>query len=77
MSSTLVYEPVVIQKNFGLDDELKFVLRKAFSDGRVNLVFSQKDTDYLRGLRDAGIKGANELIDAINEHEQVRVYEEY
>ena len=76
MSSTLTWEPQHREKD-SLPDELKFVLRKQCSDGYVDIRMSESDLAYLRGLRDAGVKGAQTLIEAIEKYESIIVREEY
>lgn len=75
MSSNLAWEPGCRQKN-SLPDQLKFVLRKKYGD----VVDANMDTDdlpYLTGLRDAGIDGAQTLIDAIEKYDEISVVEEF
>lgn len=74
MSSSLIWEPVVKQKENDLDDQLKFSLRKRYGDP-VNLRFNHQDLGYLRGLSDCEVKGADELIEAIKKHGEVLVKE--
>lgn len=74
MSSNLVWEPVVKQKENVLDDQLKFIFRKHYALPRV---FDQSDIPYLTGLKDAGVIDADILIKAIEKHNQVNVQEKY
>ena len=73
MSLNLYWEPADREAN-DLPDELKYVMRKRF-DGAVDTVFDEGDAHYIQGLRDAGVKGAQELLDAIAKHGSVRVFE--
>ena len=75
MSSTLYWEPVK-RKQKDLPDALKYVLQKKFG-GTVDTVMGERDLSYLCGLKDAGIKGALELIEAIEDHGQVVVHEQF
>jgi hypothetical protein len=75
VSSNLVWEPYN-RKTTTLDDALKFALRKRCG-GMVDTVMHGRDVPYLEGLRDAGVKGAAELIAAIEKHDDVVVREEY
>ena len=74
MSSTLVWRPIVVPKSNYLDDQLKFILRHHYS---LPYKFSCDDLGFLRGLRAASVKGAKDLIEAIEKHESVEVKEEY
>jgi hypothetical protein len=76
MSSNLYWEPTQRPKK-DLPDALKFALRKRASDGHVEMVMDTNDLQYLYGLRDAGVKGADDLIEAIQKHGEVRVWEQY
>ena len=75
MSSTLYWEPVQ-RKQKDLPNTLKYVLQKKIG-GTVDTVMSEHDISYLRGLEDAGIEGATELIKAIEKHGQVVVHEQF
>lgn len=73
MSQSLYWKPVIKQRSNDLDDQLKFILR---DKNKIPADFGFADLQYLEGLRDAGIRGAEDLIEAINKHEVVRVFEE-
>lgn len=75
MSSTLYWEPMQ-RKSQSLPDALKYVLQKKAS-GTVDAVMGEHDLAYLNGLKDAGIKGAQELIEAIEKHGEVVVHEQF
>ena len=75
MSSYLNWEPVDRPKGT-LPDELKFALRKRFREP-VDTTMHNSSVPYLEGLRDAGVKGAQALLDAIEKHGEVTVKEEY
>ena len=57
-----------------LPDPIKYVLRKKFG-GFIDTTLGEFDVAYLQGLSDAGIKGADELIAAIEKHETIVVKE--
>lgn len=75
MSSSLVWEPVNRKTKF-LEDSVKFALRKKYGDP-VDAVLSGDDVPYLQGLRDAGIKGIDALLEAIEKHHEIEVKEVY
>jgi hypothetical protein len=43
----------------------------------INIIVNRSLLPYLNGLRDGGLKEAQELIDAIEEHSEVKLKEEY
>jgi len=74
MSATLYCEPV--QKDFSsLPDELMFALRKRFSLGLDGYVFGYSEIQYLQALADQEIDGATKLMDLIEQHGKVRVFQ--
>lgn len=73
MSMNLYWEPQHRDAD-DLPDSLKFALRKRYGPC-VDTVFTTQDISYLRGLEDAGVKGASDLIEAIEKHDAVRVFE--
>jgi len=70
MSSSLVWRPICESKT--LPDTLKFVLRKR----GLPRTFSAGDYDYVHALMDAGVDGAEELMELINTHHEVELLEE-
>jgi len=76
MSSNLGWLPVKPKKWNYLDTGLKWALRKRY-DGDVNEVMTESDIPYLEGLRDAGVKDADDLIEAIEKYGQIHVKEEW
>jgi len=72
MSSTLCWEPVKeISRTF--PDELKRALAKRYSDndgsgGTNQWSMGSDETEYVRGLCDAGVDGAQALLDAMAKH---------
>ena len=78
MSANLMYAPSK-RDSKSLPDELKFILRDKrhlFEHGGVR-TFGPTDREYLAGLVDAGVDGAQELIDAIEQYEEVDLWLEY
>lgn len=73
MSMNLYWQPVVTDAN-DLDDQLKYAMRKRWS-GHVDVTLNESDASYLQGLRDAGVKDAQVLLDAIAKHGEIRVFE--
>lgn len=76
MSATLKWEPSK-RKSQSLPDALKFVLRDKGGVTSERTIFGRGNISYLRGLADAGVEGAQELIDAIDKHEEVELWLEY
>ena len=74
MSSTLVWNLPVKPITRSLPLGLKWALQK-----RLNfpLLLGLKDLDYILGLIDCEIDGANELYDLIVEHEEIVLSIEY
>lgn len=73
MTTSLYWRPVNTDVNF-LSDELKFALMNRYGL-HIDHVFKDADIQYLNGLSDAGIKCADELIDAIKQHGEIRISE--
>ena len=74
MSTNLYWEPVKHNAH-PLSDKLKYALRNR-SPILDNARMDSNDIPYLNGLSDAGIKDAQDLIDAINKHHEIIVWEE-
>lgn len=69
----LKWEPVIDNGNYiNHDSNLKKNLEKRFGELPIHL--DDDSVDYLTGLADAGIKGAYELISAIDDHGIINVY---
>lgn len=75
MSMSLGWEPVRPSRLKFLDDALKFAIRKRYG-GTVDTVMTSEDVPYLEGLRDAGVKDAKTLIEAIEKYGSIYVREE-
>ena len=67
MSVTLKWRP--IKSGRSLPNELKAVLADQ-AEG----VWKRSSMEYLRGLADAEVKGAQELIDALEKHGEVELF---
>lgn len=70
----LYWLPVSPKRGKGLPDKLKFVLRERF-EYPVRVEFDEHTIGYLQGLHDAGVEGAEELIEAIEKHGRIQVFE--
>lgn len=76
MTMNLYWQPVHTDAE-DLDDKLKFILRERYGLGSsVDVRLNASDTAYLQGLRDAGVKDAQKLLDAIKKHGEIRVFEQ-
>jgi hypothetical protein len=75
-----MWKPVDRSGN-SLPYELKKTLSRKLwdTDGSIggSAVVDAELIPYLEGLQHAGVDGAEELIEAINTHEQVEVWHEY
>jgi hypothetical protein len=76
MSANLYWRPVP-KTAHGLPDALKYILQDSQGLEAEMQVFTRASICYLRGLADAKIDGAQELINAIEKHEEVEVWLEY
>lgn len=79
MSLNLYMAPVIPRRGTDLPDALKFILRgnEEWSSSLgvgVDHIATANDLPYLRGLNDAGVDGASQLIAAVAKHGEVRVY---
>jgi len=81
MSSTLKWE--TLDKGKSLDDDLKFLLRKRYGS-TVDAILDREDLLYLQGLLDATSEGQQltgghirGLIDLIEKHERIHVWEQF
>ena len=81
MSSTLMWQQFR-QADGHLPDELKRVISRKLwdTDGSCGIgksTVDKSDIPYLEGLRDAGIKGADELIKLIYNHDEIQLWHEH
>lgn len=76
MSANLMWEPAK-RKAKSLPSSLMYILRDNFglNDGRQT--WTRANVPYLTALVHARIDGAQELIDAIEQHEEVEIWLEY
>lgn len=79
MSKNLYWKPVLPNKKYDLPDMLRYVIAKKIwgNDGTLTSEGIELDSSivlYLEGLRDAGVAGAEELIEAINKYEKVEIW---
>lgn len=73
MSTNLYWKPA-IKTGEGLSDQLKFALRKRYG-WPVSAICDENSIAYLQGLADADVRGAAELIAAIEKHGEVEIFE--
>lgn len=74
MAPQLYWRPIVNNAN-PLDKQLKWILKEECVINDVNNKLTIKDLGFLRGLRAAGIKDADTLINAIEKYGYIEVYE--
>jgi hypothetical protein len=79
VSSSLFWKPVIPQRENTLPDNLKYILGKKYwnHDGTLTsppLVLDEDNLEYLSGLVDAGVEGAEELVEAIRKHGRVEIW---
>lgn len=75
MSTNIHWEPADRKKNRVGDLQLKSVLRKRYGLHERQII-SGEDLYYLHGLRDAGVVGAEELIEAIGKYGRIVISDE-
>ncbi len=71
MGTNLYYR--IISEGKDLSDELKYKLQRAFV---LPHRFDSSHVLYLRGLADCGVKDARRLIELIDKHDEVEVFEQ-
>ena len=72
MSATLQWRPADSGYH-DLDHELRFILQKSLLQDSKAHIFDEADVPYFQGLADAEVKGAEELLTAIQQHKRVEV----
>lgn len=82
MSSTLMWRPVVPIEGYPLPFALKKTLSRKLWDtdgstGGGEAMMTEKDIPHLEGLRDAGIEGANGLIEILRKHGAIVLWHEH
>jgi len=74
MSTNLYWRPKDRKgKLLGKDSKLKWILEKSNSNTGY---FYESDIPYFRGLADADVSGAQDVIDAIEKHGSIEIFEE-
>lgn len=74
MSVNLYWKPVIDEAN-DLPTGLKWILEKRFGIlGTTGITLSYQNIEYLNGLVDADVKGAKDLIDAIEQYNEVIIF---
>lgn len=76
MVACIYWKPVKSGKCVG-DTKLRDCLDKQYELRHSNKELDDTDIKYLSGLADAGVDGAEELIDAIEKHDIIEVSIEY
>ncbi len=74
MTSNIYWEPERPRKGKALDTQLKFVLRERF-DFPIQL--DSGNRDYFLALTDANVKDADKIVEAIDTHGEIRIWEEW
>lgn len=82
MSSTLMWRPVVPVEGYSLPYELKKTLSRKLWDtdgstGGGEATMTENDIPYLEGLRDAGVKGAEKLIEILRKHGAIVLWHQH
>lgn len=82
MSSTLMWRPALPQESGDLSYELKRTLSRRFWDtdgscGHGEAVVGIGDRSYIEGLRDAGVKGADKLLDILDKHGEIIIWHQH
>lgn len=67
MSTTLKWRPIKGGRS------LPYALKRVLADQTLG-VWKYSSIEYLRGLRDAKVEGAQELIDALEKHGEVELF---
>ena len=74
MGQNLYWIPEVKPQGHYLPDALKSILRKEYDLHGAGTIFGQGEVGFFQGLKAAGVEGAEDLIAAITQHGEVRVY---
>jgi hypothetical protein len=75
MSTTLHWKPKITEGQ-SLSKELKFALSRKLA-GLTSIDMGREDIPYLFGLLDAGLADAEDLIDAIEQHGEITLWDSY
>lgn len=76
MSSTLIWEPEVREQK-SLSTPVKWALQKRNCGIIDSMRLDTDDLDYVKGLIDAGVEGAQELYDAISNNHSIVLKERF
>ena len=81
MSSTLMWRPDVPLTGKSLSDELKKTISRKLWDtdgsmGGGDAMLTINDIPYVEGLRDAGVIGAEELVEILIKHHSIILWHE-
>lgn len=75
MSSNLYWRPFRHGEK-PLPDELKFVLRKSdYEHNGINVTLTESDMPYFQALKDADIKGADKIVEALEKYGEIEISE--
>lgn len=75
MTATLYWVQAYPSDEAVLSDRLLAILREKYQAEEVKIVMNRANIPYLEGLRDGGVEGAQDLIDALESFGYVRVGE--
>lgn len=73
MTCSLCWKPVSTERDYISSYQLRDILEKKYGYPS-NLDHS--DISYLEALEDAGVDGADELIEAIRKHDVIQIFKE-
>lgn len=77
MTSSLYWRPTLPQpKGHYVETGIKWALQKHFDMTYLNVTVGRESIPYLQGLVDGGMVEAQELIDAIENHDSILLKEE-
>lgn len=74
MSYNLYWKPVVSKRHPSLPDALKLVMREEYGTPLHETV-NEDDRGFFRGLAAAKVEGAEEVLDLIDKHGTVELWE--
>jgi hypothetical protein len=73
MSQSLYWVPAVARKGRVLPTDLKLALQRR-DDGGPDMIVDASNRMYFEGLRDAGIQGAEEVLEALDKYGEIKLY---
>jgi hypothetical protein len=74
MSTSLYFKPVLPEKYKALNDTLKYILKEKFDLNQGTVRLTRNHLEYLNGLNDAKVPGADILIKNINQYDAVDIW---